>query len=549
MKVVLITNPRVNAYRIYYNQATSHRKHHLTMVNWWTKHKRLFSHPTLPSSTTIFKDFKRKLIFVPVIHKPPWHFVHYQNDSFKVVGGRDDKLLHLLSQKLNFRYEYIDPPERLQGTSFSLNGTFDGVLGMIWRREVEFFLGDVALTWERSNVVEFSFLTLADSGAFVTHAPDTLNEAFALMRPFQWKVWPAIIFTFLISGPTLYVLIVVPNLWQPRFLIKSHKKIFCDCIWFTTSLFLRQSEKELSKSHKSRFLIVLLTVAATYVIGDMYSANLTSLLAKPGREKSINNLVQLEEAMKFNGFKLFVERYSSTHSLLENGTGIYGRLWNLMNTAQPSYLVNSVEEGVKMVKDFNNIAIIAGRETLFFDIQRFGLTNFHLSEKINTAYSAIAFQLGCPYIENVNQILMAIFEAGILTKMTENEYEKLGKQQIEENHIINSKHLDITSEEASNRLTAIENKNKLKAINIKMLQGAFYFLFIGYFVAGASFMGEIVYKKNLNGFTKNQKRYFPCIRKAWRKLLCNLMGLVVNLKRRIRRIFNEAIILTLDYTE
>lgn len=49
-------------------------------------------------------------------------------------------------------------------------------------------MGDVALTWERSNVVEFSFLTLADSGAFVTHAPNTLNEAFALVRPFHWKV-------------------------------------------------------------------------------------------------------------------------------------------------------------------------------------------------------------------------------------------------------------------------------------------------------------------------------------------------------------------------
>lgn len=36
------------------------------------------------------------------------------------------------------------------------------------------------------------------------------------------------------------------------------------------------------------------------------------------------------------------------------------------------YLVNSVEEGVKLVKDFTNNAVMAGRETLFFDIQRFG---------------------------------------------------------------------------------------------------------------------------------------------------------------------------------
>lgn len=32
-----------------------------------------------------------------------------------------------------------------------------------------------------------------------------------------------------------------------------------------------------------RFLIIILYLSATYVIGDMYSANLTSMLARPAR--------------------------------------------------------------------------------------------------------------------------------------------------------------------------------------------------------------------------------------------------------------------------
>lgn len=43
-----------------------------------------------------------------------------------------------------------------------------------------------------------------------------------------------------------------------------------------------------------------------------------------------------------------------------------------MSTRQSSYLINSIEDGVKMVKDFRNVVVIAGRETLFFDTQRFG---------------------------------------------------------------------------------------------------------------------------------------------------------------------------------
>ncbi|KOB72035.1 Ionotropic receptor, partial [Operophtera brumata] len=43
------------------------------------------------------------------------------------------------------------------------------------------------MTWERLQAVEFSFLTLADSGAFLTHAPAKLSETLAIIRPFRWE--------------------------------------------------------------------------------------------------------------------------------------------------------------------------------------------------------------------------------------------------------------------------------------------------------------------------------------------------------------------------
>lgn len=61
---------------------------------------------------------------------------------------------------------------------------------------------------------EFTFFTLADSGAFVTHVPKSLNEALALIRPFQWEVWFLFIFTIFVSGPAIYFVIVMPSWWQ-----------------------------------------------------------------------------------------------------------------------------------------------------------------------------------------------------------------------------------------------------------------------------------------------------------------------------------------------
>lgn len=49
-------------------------------------------------------------------------------------------------------------------------------------------------------------------------------------------------------------------------------------------------------------------------------------------------------------------------STLQNGTGIYARLWELMERNQgENVFVNSVEEGVKLVKGTKNTAVMAGR--------------------------------------------------------------------------------------------------------------------------------------------------------------------------------------------
>lgn len=83
-------------------------------------------------------------------------------------------------------------------------------------------MGDVGITFERKKAVEFSFFTLVDSGAFVTHSPRKLSEAFALIRPFRKEVWPFLILTVVISGPAFYYIVAIPYWWQePLFTIRN----------------------------------------------------------------------------------------------------------------------------------------------------------------------------------------------------------------------------------------------------------------------------------------------------------------------------------------
>lgn len=129
--------------------------------------------------------------------------------------------------------------------------------------------------------------------------------------------------------------------------------------------------------------------------------------------------------MKTMGYQLYVERESSSFSALENGTEIFRRLFNLMavqhgttaitatagngsgggnGTIGDSSLVASVEEGVRLIMGGLPKVILGGRETLYFNLKRHGIHNFQLSEKLYTRYSAVAVQIGCPFIESLNEV-------------------------------------------------------------------------------------------------------------------------------------------------
>ncbi|XP_046401562.1 ionotropic receptor 40a [Ischnura elegans] len=514
MKIAVFTEHRKGTFRIYYNQAKSDGENELTLVNWWNQDKGLFRIPVFPSAASTFNNFGGRNFYVPVLHKPPWNFVTYENGTFYTDGGRDDQLLKLLASKLNFRFEYFDPPERIQGLGIAVNGTFRGVLGLIGRREAPFFLGDVTITYERLQIVDFSSPTLGDCGTFATHSPRLLNEALALVRPFHWQVWLPVTATALLSGPVLFTVIVTPSAWRrkQRSKIKA-SKLLQDCIWFSVGMFLKQSVKEPSRMHKARLLMILLSIIATYVIGGLYSATLTSLLARPAREKPIRTLFDLEEAMKNKGYQLLVEKHSSSLSILRNGTGIYGRLWRAMRGSD--VLVGSVEEGMRRVQDGTSMAaIFAGRETLFFDARRFGAHHFYLGDCLFTRYSAIAMQIGSPFLENFDQLIIRLFEAGILTKMTRDEYERLREKvdKVNGTRIENEEESDMdnaedkifktsdhsvrsySNDEASGMKKNSKNsqgstggndgeRKSMKAVNIKMLQGPFYVLLIGYSIS------------------------------------------------------------------
>lgn len=316
---------------------------------------------------------------------------------------------------------------------------------MLQRREAHLFLGDIAVSLERSEAVEFSFFTLADSGAFVTHIPERLNEALALIRPFHYSVWPPLLLTILLSGPILYLLVYLPFRFMPskseevihfpieyisemRYgLRETHlcrpqrdenelpENFFSQCIWFSYNLFLKQNCRfpyNNGLGVRVKLIVAMFWICATYILSDVYSAQLTSQLARPAREAAIDTLHKLEQAMKFQNYELYVEKQSASLSILENGTDneIFHRLHKLMilqsrNEDNSSHLIDSVEQGIEMVSHpGSRKVVLGGRETLYFNMRRYGVKHFQMSEKLYTRYSAVAVPSGFFFLESLNNV-------------------------------------------------------------------------------------------------------------------------------------------------
>lgn len=69
---------------------------------------------------------------------------------------------------------------------------------------------------------------------------------------------------------------------------------------------------------------------------------------------------------------------------------------------QPTYEVDSVEDGIMSILNYGSRAILGGRGTLYYNTKLFGTTNFQISEKLYTRYSAIAVQNGCLFLDSLN---------------------------------------------------------------------------------------------------------------------------------------------------
>ncbi|GFY51870.1 uncharacterized protein TNIN_147051 [Trichonephila inaurata madagascariensis] len=117
-----------------------------------------------------------------------------------ILDGVEGKMLNILAEKLNFKFEIVTSPNGQYGSRNS-NGTWDGIIGLIQSGKADMGFGALSISEDRSEVVDFSMAYNVFQRSFATKEPSEMPKITAFTYPFTLTVW--ILYALMILAATV----------------------------------------------------------------------------------------------------------------------------------------------------------------------------------------------------------------------------------------------------------------------------------------------------------------------------------------------------------
>ncbi|XP_050713301.1 glutamate receptor 2-like [Eriocheir sinensis] len=209
-----------------------------------------------------------------------------------LVGYLGD-MINALANALDFHYKI------LESTSFGIkssNGSYDGVIGHIERREGELGLASLSIRHSRYQAIDFTAWLRFQPSLFVTRGPRFLKDHVAVFRPYSWQMWVLILFFMVFSTGWLWLLWRCGASWQEGETVATQegdegkkeavvvvdpvRPTFLSVLLLVFKVFTYQGSSNLPRgspgrvAHMSTWLVVVVLVA-------VFSGNLTAFLFRP----------------------------------------------------------------------------------------------------------------------------------------------------------------------------------------------------------------------------------------------------------------------------
>ncbi|XP_023291695.2 ionotropic receptor 21a [Lucilia cuprina] len=390
--------------------------------------------------------------------------------------GIEYRLLNMIGKQLNFSIDIIDIPEKLGIKSVSENLDFS-----ITQRLADVGMLGAYITNERLSNTDMSVGHSKDCAAFITLASKALPKYRAIMGPFQWPVWVALI--------CIYLGAIFPIVFTDRLTLRHLMGNWGEIenmFWyvfgmFTNSLTFSGKYSWCNTKKVSTRLLIGSYWIFTIIITACYTGSIIAFVTLPAFPETVDSVMDLlglffrVGTLESGGWETWFQNSSHEPTL---------RLFNKME------YVATLEEGIGNVTQsfFWNYAFLGSRSQLEYLVQA-NFTNenisrrsaLHLSEECFALFQiGYIFPKDSVYKTKLNSLILLAQQAGLMIKI-ENEV-KWSMQRSNKGKLL----------QASSSSPLRETIQEERQLTTADIEGMFLLMGIGYTIGAIALISEIV---------------------------------------------------------
>ncbi|EDV30811.1 uncharacterized protein Dana_GF14861 [Drosophila ananassae] len=417
---------------------------------------------------------------VSAANQPPFIFRIRTLDSSGIGQLRWDgvefRLLNMISKRLNFSVDITETPTRAY-----TRGVVDNIQQQIAQRTIDIGMSGIYLTEERLRDTDMSVGHSRDCAAFITLASKALPKYRAIMGPFQWPVWVALICVYL-GG-------IFPIVFTDR-LTLSHllgnwgevENMFWYVFGMFTNAFTFTGKYSWSNTQKiSTRLLIGAYWLFTIIITSCYTGSIIAFVTLPAFPDTVDSVMDLLGLF----FRVGTLDNGGWESWFQNSTHVpTSRLFKKME------FVGTLEEGIGNVTQsfFWNYAFLGSKAQLEYLVQsNFSDENIsrrsalHLSEECFALFQiGFLFPRESVYKRKIDSMILLAQQSGLITKI--NKEVSWAMQRSASGRLL----------QASSSTSLREIIQEERQLTTADTEGMFLLMALGYFLGATALVSEIV---------------------------------------------------------
>ncbi|XP_058503772.1 glutamate receptor ionotropic, kainate 5, partial [Solea solea] len=391
-----------------------HRGGHKEIGIWYSNNTLAMNSTSL--DINVSETLANKTLIVTTILENPYVM---RKDNYQDFQGNDQyegfcvDMLRELANILKFSFKIKLVDDGLYGAP-EPNGSWTGMVGELINRKADLAVAGFTITSEREKVIDFSkpFMTLGISILYRVHLGRKPGY-FSFLDPFSPAVWLFMLLAYLAVSCVLFLAArLSPYEWyNPHPCLRERRDMLenqytlGNSLWFPVGGFMQQGSEIMPRALSTR-CVSGVWWAFTLIIISSYTANLAAFLTVQRMEVPIESPDDLADQTNIE--------YGTIHGgstmtfFMNSRYQTYQRMWNYMNSKQPSVFVKSTEEGIARVLNSKYAFLLESTMNEYHRGLNCNLTQ--IGGLLDTKGYGIGMPLGSPFRDEITLAILQLQE-------------------------------------------------------------------------------------------------------------------------------------------